>query len=118
MIEGSNSAGLYAGLDDTIPPKEVSLINDTSGKINIKGDFSSGIENHCSSYKLSNKGLIDVTGANTHGIYSFGDNVAIKNNGDINLKFDISNFDSNYSENIGISSEGKTCWAITGWLKR
>ena len=106
LIEGSNSAGLYAGLDDTIPPKEVSLINDTSGKINIKGDFSSGIENHCSSYKLSNKGLIDVTGANTHGIYSFGDNVAIKNNGDINLKFDISNFDSNYSENIGISSEG------------
>ena len=109
LIEGNNSAGLYAGLDDTILPKEVSLINDTSGKINIKGDFSSGIENHCSSYKLSNKGLIDVTGANTHGIYSFGDNVTIENLGDINLEFTDSNSSTGeYSDITGILTEGNS----------
>lgn len=107
LIEGNNSAGLYAGLDDTILPKEVSLINDTSGKINIKGDFSSGIENHCSSYKLSNKGLIDVTGANTHGIYSFGDNVTIENLGNINLKFaDTDSRTEKYSDVTGILAGG------------
>lgn len=107
LIEGNNSAGLYAGLDDTIPPKEVSLINDVNGKINIKGDDSSGIENHCSSYKLTNKGLIDITGGNTYGIYSFGDNVTIENYGDINLKFTDSNSTTGeYSNITGVLTNG------------
>lgn len=106
FVDGNYTSGLYAGLNDVIAPKKVSLINDTNGKINIKGDFSFGIENHCSLYTLVNKGLIDIIGGNTNGIYSYGDNVSIENSGNINLKFDISNFDSNYSENIGINLEG------------
>ena len=107
FVEGNYTSGLYAGLDDTIPPKEVSLINDTNGKINIKGDNSAGIENHCSLYTLVNKGSINVTGKNIDGIYSYGDNVTIETSGDINLKFVNSNTDSRIASNVtGILSQG------------
>ena len=111
FAEGQNSAGLYAGLNDIFSPKKVSLINDINGKINIKGDNSAGIENHCSLYTLVNKGSINVTGKNIDGIYSYGDNVTIENFGNINLKFVNSDPDSGFapsevSNTTGILSQG------------
>ena len=111
FAEGQNSAGLYAGLNDIFSPKKVSLINDINGKINIKGENSAGIENHCSLYSLINKGTIEVTGGNIEGIYSYGDNVTIENSGNINLKFINSNPDSGFapsevSNTTGILSQG------------
>ena len=111
FAEGQNSAGLYAGLNDIFSPKKVSLINDINGKINIKGENSSGIENHCSLYSLINKGTIEVTGGNIEGVYSYGDNVTIENFGNINLKFVNYDPDSGFapsevSNTTGILSQG------------
>ena len=98
-INGNNSIGMGAENFGS------EVIN--KGNIKINGNNAAGMlaEN---GGKVTNEkdGKIFITGGNTSGIYSSGESIAIENLGDINLKFDISNFDSNYSENIGINSEG------------
>ena len=98
-INGNNSIGMGAENFGS------EVIN--KGNIKINGNNAAGMlaEN---GGKVTNEkdGKIIITGGNTSGIYSSGESIAIENLGDINLKFDISNFDSNYSENIGINSEG------------
>lgn len=97
-VKGNNSSGMSVALNATAT---------NNGNIDITGNNNFGMSAEENSFITNeSSGIINLTGGNTYGMNSLGNNVAIKNNGDINLKFDISNFDSNYSENIGINSEG------------
>ncbi|WP_300361041.1 hypothetical protein [Fusobacterium sp.] len=103
-IESNFSSGLYAGLDDNIKLKEISLINESTGNIVLKGESNIGIESHVSNSNLINKGNIQLDGNNSTGLYSHGENNNLNNSGTIKISGLIATGMKSSSENNSISN--------------
>lgn len=86
-IAGDSSSGLYAGLDESIISKKISLINESTGNIVLKGESNIGIESHVSNSNLINKGNIQLDGNNSIGLYSYGENNNLNNSGTIEINY-------------------------------
>ncbi|WP_300344708.1 hypothetical protein [Fusobacterium sp.] len=105
-IESNFSSGLYAGLDDNIKLKEISLINESTGNIVLKGESNIGIESHVSNSNLINKGNIQLDGNNSTGLYSYGSNNTLKNSGTIEINYNNLKSPHKNSNISGILTEG------------
>lgn len=103
-IESNFSSGLYAGLDESIKSKKISLINESNGNIILKGESNIGIESHVSNSNLINKGNIQLDGNNSTGLYSYGENNNLNNSGTIKISGLIATGMKSSSENNSISN--------------